>query len=95
MVESPVQPPPEQPDTTPAEEARDRMIGAGFQRVAVIPHRSPRGELWKNTHGKHVSIDFTDDFLSVFTETLETALNARNSKPAQPYASLWNALFGK
>ena len=71
------------------------MTAAGFERVAVIPHRSPRCELWKNVHGKHVSIDFTEDFLSVFTETLETALNARDSIPAYPFASAWAAIFGR
>jgi hypothetical protein len=67
MGESPIQQPLKAADTTPAEEARRRMTAAGFERVAVIPHRSPRCELWKNVHGKHVSIDFTEDFLSVFS----------------------------
>lgn len=83
------------PPTCPADEARTRLAGAGFKRLHINAKRLPRCELWQNRHGKNIAIDYTDSTFSLaWVESLESALNARDSIPARPFASLWATIFG-
>ncbi len=85
---------PQIPPTTPKAEAHARLREADFEMLFLGVHATPRCELWKNRHGKTVTVDFTDTtFEHVWTESLETAMNARDSVPANPFAGLWTTLF--
>jgi hypothetical protein len=54
----------------------------------VNVERIRKYELWKNRHGKRVSIDYIDaSFEECWTETLEVALLARDLVPRD---LLWN-----
>jgi hypothetical protein len=56
----------------------------------------PRCELWQNKHGKTANVDYTDStFEYCWTETLEIALQQRDSTPASPFASFWDTLLTK
>ena len=87
---------PQIPPTTPKAEAHARLKAARFERLHINADRTPRCELWQNQHGKVVIIDFTDPtWEHCWSESLETALNARDSKPADPFASFWATIFSK
>jgi hypothetical protein len=87
---------PQVPPTTPKAEAHARLIEAGFTRLHINATRVPRCELWQNKHGKTVNVDYTDStFDRCWTESLENALQQRDSIPASPFASLWTTLLAK
>lgn len=77
-------------------EAHARLSAAEFTRETINPWTLPRCELWKNKHGKIVTVDFIDStFKYCTTDTLEIALQARDSVPSNPRAGLWDIIFGK
>jgi hypothetical protein len=82
-------------EPTDAQVAHERLRKAGFERLHINPCNHARPcELWQNKHGKAVTVDYTDTtFKYVWTETLETALNARDSIPLKrPFFAI---LFGR
>jgi hypothetical protein len=85
---------PSLPPTTPKTEAHERLRKAGFEMLFIAAHATPRCELWKNRHGKTVTVDFSDTtFEHVWTESLELALQERETKPKDPFAGYWRTIF--
>jgi hypothetical protein len=84
------------PPTTRKADAHSRLFAAGFEWLAPINRQTaPRCELWQNRQGKIVTVDYTDSTREFcFTETLDTALDEKDSMPADPHASLWSIIFG-
>lgn len=86
---------PPRPNTVPAAEARERLFAARFSQLPDDPSR-PRTQLWKNSNGKVVSVDFTDETLAeCWEESLELALTAKDLVPAHPWSSWWASILGK
>jgi hypothetical protein len=87
---------PPAPPTTPKAEAHARLKAAEFSRLHINAVRTPHCELWQNRHGKTVNIDYVDSsFEHCWTESLETAPNARDSIPADPFAGFWETIFSR
>jgi hypothetical protein len=85
------------PETTPKAEAHERMRAAGFDRLFLNVQTAPtKCEMWKNRHGKPVNIYYTDDtFEHFWSESLENALQERETRPKDPFAEILATLLSK
>jgi hypothetical protein len=86
---------PPKPKTLPGSEARERLAASGFSQLAADSAR-PNAQLWRNSSGKVVSLDFTDSsFEHCWLDSLEVALESQHLVPAHPWSSWWADILGK
>src|ERR1700730_4045281 len=89
-------PPQSQPKTVTASETFRRLLADGFTQIQTPPDPSrPHTQLWKNRHGKVVSIDYTDaTFERCWEATLDIAISAKDTIPAHPWSPWWATILG-